>query len=60
MNAEIPRFISPRNWSLKKSVTSFPNSTGSTTVLPWSSCIVGCLYGLQYRSQTDLDILAPL
>ena len=49
MNADIPWFISPRNWSLKKSVTSFPNSTGSTIVLPWLSCIVGCMYGLIFR-----------
>ena len=42
MNADIPVDVSPRNWSLKMSVTCFSNDTGCATGLPRSSWIVNC------------------
>ena len=43
MTAEIPGYVSPRNWSLKLSVTRLSNDTGCATGLPRSSWVVDYL-----------------
>ena len=53
MNAEFPKSISHRNWSLKKSVTSFPNNTGSTTVL----LVLLCLHLKGFRQDIARQIV---